>query len=242
MPASLSLQGICKHYAQGPRRIEVLEDLDLEIAAGEFVALTGPSACGKSTLLRVMGGFDRADGGHVEVGGTDVSGLGSAALVRWRAAHVGHVAQLHKLSPWLTVEQNLELPLRLAEVPPPQRAARVQAALQLLGMDGHGAETPAELSAGEQQKIALARALVADPAVLLVDEPTAGLDPGLADEVLDLLELVNQALRTTVVMVTQDPEAVRRAGRCLQMDRRRLRGAAADHARGAHAPGCRCHA
>jgi putative ABC transport system ATP-binding protein len=222
MQPAVSLHNVAKHYVHGRQRLDVLEGLDLEVEAGEFVALTGPSGSGKTTLLNLMAGIARADQGTVQVMGEALGQLGSAQLAHWRAKNVGFVAQLQKLSPWLTAEQNVELPLLLSGRSREQRLSDVQAALQFVGMDARGSHEPSELSGGQQQRVAIARALVADPALLLCDEPTGALDPRTAAEILELLELVNRALGTTVVMVTHDPEATRRAGRHLHMDHGRL--------------------
>ncbi len=189
------------------------------------MAISGPSGCGKTTLLNVIGGSARADAGTVLVGGAALDQLGSAQLIRWRASHVGMVPQLQKLSPWLTAEQNVEQPLLLGDLSREVRVSAVQAALQLVGMEGLGAHEPGELSGGQQQRVAIARALVANPALLLCDEPTGALDPHTAAQLLELLELVNQAMGTTVVMVTHDPAAAARADRLLHMVCGRVSGA-----------------
>jgi len=217
MNAAVCLKNVAKHYLHRSQRCEVLNGLDLEVRAGEIVAISGPCGCGKTTLLNVIGGSARADAGAVLVGGTALEQLGGAQLVRWRAAHVGMVPQLRKLSPWMTAEQNVEQPLLLTDLSRELRVCAVQAALQLVGMDGQGAREPGELSGGQQQRVAIARALVANPALLLCDEPTGGLDTHTAAQLLELLELVNQAMGTTVVMVTHDPAAAARADRQLHM-------------------------
>ncbi len=217
MHAAICLTNVAKHYLHRKQRREVLSGLDLEVRCGEFVAISGPSGCGKTTLLNVIGGSARADAGGVLVEGAALEQLGSAQLARWRAAHVGMVPQLQKLSPWLTAEQNVEQPLLLTDMPKELRVSAVQAALQLVGMEWQGARGPGELSGGQQQWVAIARALVASPALLLCDEPTGALDPHTAAQLLELLELVNQAMGTTVVMVTHDPAAAALADRQLYM-------------------------
>jgi putative ABC transport system ATP-binding protein len=228
MSAAVSLQNVVKRYARGQQRIEVLHGLDLEVQSGEFLALMGPSGSGKSTLLNLMGGIDRADEGSVVVAGAALDKLAGAELSRWRATHVGFVFQFYNLMPGLTAQQNVELPLLLTRLPKAQRTANVMAALQLVDMSERRSHKPSELSGGQQQRIAIARALVADPAIVVCDEPTGDLDRKMADQILDLLELVNREMGTTIVMVTHDPIAAGRATRRLHLDKGRLLGAVSE--------------
>jgi putative ABC transport system ATP-binding protein len=222
MSAAVSLRNVVKRYRRGQQRIEVLHGLDLEVQSGEFLALMGPSGSGKSTLLNLMGGIDRADEGSVMVAGAALAELAGAQLARWRATHVGFVFQFYNLMPGLTAQQNVELPLLLTSLPKAQRTANVLAALQLVDMTERRFHKPSELSGGQQQRVAIARALVADPKLVVCDEPTGDLDRKMADQILDLLELVNREMGTTIVMVTHDPIAAERASRRLHLDKGRL--------------------
>jgi putative ABC transport system ATP-binding protein len=222
MTAVVSLQNIAKTYTRGKQRVEVLHALDLEIQAGEFLALMGPSGSGKTTLLNLIGGIDRSDQGELEVAGERISALASRELTRWRASHVGFVFQFYNLMPLLSAEQNVELPLLLTNLSKPQRNANVRAALELVGISDRRSHKPAELSGGQQQRVAIARALVADPTLLVCDEPTGDLDRQTAQQILDLLQMVNQEQGKTIVMVTHDPKAAERATRQLNLDKGRL--------------------
>jgi putative ABC transport system ATP-binding protein len=188
----------------------------------------GPSGSGKTTLLNLMGGIDRADEGTVVVAGAALHELAGAQLAHWRATHVGFVFQFYNLMPGLTAQQNVELPLLLTNLPKAQRTANVLAALQLVDMSDRRSHKPSELSGGQQQRIAIARALVADPTLVVCDEPTGDLDRKMADQILDLLELVNREMGTTIVMVTHDPIAAERASRQLHLDKGALRGVATE--------------
>ena len=222
MTAVVSLRNIAKSYTRGKQRVEVLHALDLEIQAGEFLALMGPSGSGKTTLLNLIGGIDRSDQGDLEVAGERISALASRELTRWRASHVGFVFQFYNLMPLLSAEKNVELPLLLTNLSKPQRHANVRAALELVGISDRRSHKPAELSGGQQQRVAIARALVADPTLLVCDEPTGDLDRQTAQQILDLLQMVNQEQGKTIVMVTHDPKAAERATRQLNLDKGRL--------------------
>jgi putative ABC transport system ATP-binding protein len=228
MSAAVLMQKVVKRYTRGQQRIEVLHSLDLEVQSGEFLALMGPSGSGKTTLLNLMGGIDRADEGTVVVAGAALDDLAGAELARWRAARVGFVFQFYNLMPGLTAQQNVELPLLLTNLSKAQRTANVSAALQLVDMSERRFHKPSELSGGQQQRIAIARALVADPTLVVCDEPTGDLDRKMADQILDLLELVNREMGTTIVMVTHDPIAAGRASRQLHLDKGRLLGVATE--------------
>jgi putative ABC transport system ATP-binding protein len=224
MAAVVSLKNVVKGYTRGKQRVEVLRALDLEVEAGEFLTLMGPSGSGKTTLLNLIGGIDRSDQGEVVVAGERISALASHELARWRTSHVGFVFQFYNLMPLLSAEQNVELPLLLTRLSKPQRNANVRAALQLVGIDDRGSHRPAELSGGQQQRVAIARALVVDPALLVCDEPTGDLDRQTAEQILDLLQIVNREQGKTIVMVTHDPKAAERATRRVNLDKGRLMG------------------
>jgi putative ABC transport system ATP-binding protein len=222
MAALVSLKGIVKSYIRGKQRVEVLHGMDLEIRAGEFLALMGPSGSGKTTLLNLIGGIDRADKGDLLVAGEHINTLTPRELARWRAHHVGFVFQFYNLMPLLTAEQNVELPLLMTNLSRAQRGANVKAALELVGLADRASHKPAELSGGQQQRVAIARALVADPVLLVCDEPTGDLDREMAEQILDLLQIVNREQQKTIVMVTHDPKAAERATRQVHLDKGRL--------------------
>jgi putative ABC transport system ATP-binding protein len=222
MTAIVSLKGIVKSYIRGKQRVEVLHGMDLEIRAGEFLALMGPSGSGKTTLLNLIGGIDRPDTGDLLVAGQQINKLTARELAGWRAHHVGFVFQFYNLMPLLTAEQNVELPLLMTDLSKAQRRANVQAALELVGLADRASHKPAELSGGQQQRVAIARALVADPALLVCDEPTGDLDREMAEQILDLLQIVNREQQKTIVMVTHDPKAAERATRRVHLDKGRL--------------------
>ena len=222
MSPIVSLRRVTKSYLRGQERTEVLRHLDVDIATGEFLALMGPSGSGKTTLLNLIGGVDRSDEGEVIVAGERIDTLAGRGLTDWRARHVGFVFQFYNLMPMLSAEQNVELPLLLTGLSRVQRRANVGAALQLVGLGDRGTHRPAELSGGQQQRVAIARALVADPTLLVCDEPTGDLDRKMAEQILDLLQMVNREQGKTIVMVTHDPKAAERASRQLHLDKGRL--------------------
>jgi putative ABC transport system ATP-binding protein len=220
--AVASLMNVVKGYTRGAQRVAVLHGISLTIDRGEFVALMGPSGSGKTTLLNLVAGIDRPDEGEVVVAGQPIGNLSSGQLTEWRARHVGLVFQFYNLMPLLSAEENIELPLLLTHLSKAQRRARVRTALQLVGLADHAAHRPAELSGGQQQRVAIARALVADPTLLVCDEPTGDLDRATAEQILDLLQLVNREQGKTIVMVTHDPKAAERASRQLRLDKGQL--------------------
>jgi putative ABC transport system ATP-binding protein len=217
--AIVSLRNVDKRYVRGKQSVEVLQALSLDIANGEFVALMGPSGSGKTTLLNLIGGLDTATSGEITVAGERLDKLGSGALARWRARHVGFVFQFYNLMPMLTAQRNVELPLLLTNLSGSQRKTNALAALTLVGIADRARHKPSELSGGQAQRVAIARALVADPTLLVCDEPTGDLDRKSADEVLHLLQILNREHGKTIVMVTHDPKAADFAGRQLHMDK-----------------------
>jgi putative ABC transport system ATP-binding protein len=227
MAAVVSLKNVIKCYVRGAQRVEVLHGLSLEIEEGEFLVLMGPSGSGKTTLLNLVAGIDRPDQGDIVVAGERISSHSSRQLARWRARHVGYVFQFYNLMPLLTAEQNVELPLLLTDLSKAQRSANVRTALHLVGLSDRGSHKPAELSGGQQQRVAIARALVCDPTLLVCDEPTGDLDRDMAEQILDLLQLVNREQGKTIVMVTHDPKSAERAPRQLHVDKGRLMDAQA---------------
>lgn len=205
---------VSRHYEMGAAVIRAVDDVTLEIRAGEFVALLGSSGSGKSTLLNLMAGLDRPTGGAIFANGRNLSELNSLELARYRSRTVGMVFQSFNLLPRMTLEENVELPLRLAEVDRGERSARVQEALERVRLEKRLTHRPSELSGGEQQRAALARALVNRPTLLFADEPTGNLDSATGESIMLLLKEIQQKLGMTIVMVTHErPLAERFADR-----------------------------
>lgn len=205
---------VSRHYEMGAAVIRAVDEVTLEIRAGEFVALLGSSGSGKSTLLNLMAGLDRPTGGAIFANGRNLAGLSSLELARYRSRTVGMVFQSFNLLPRMTLEENVELPLRLAEVDRGERGARVQEALERVRLEKRLTHRPSELSGGEQQRAALARALVNRPTLLFADEPTGNLDSATGESIMLLLKEIQQKLGMTIVMVTHErPLAERFADR-----------------------------
>jgi len=218
-PIIVDIRHISKSYLRGSQVIPVLEDISLAIVTGEFLALMGPSGSGKSTLLNLIAGLDRADAGTITVGETDISALSETALAAWRAAHVGFIFQFYNLIPVLTAFENVELPLVLTDLTRRQRREHVQMVLGLVNLEDRADHYPRQLSGGQQQRVAIARALVTDPTLLVADEPTGDLDRVSAEDVLVLMERLCSDLGKTIIMVTHDPRAARRARRVKHLDK-----------------------
>ena len=221
-PVGLRIHGL--RCAFGPRAI--LHDLSLELAAGQYVAIVGESGAGKSTLLNLIAGLDRPDGGRIEIGGDDIGALDEAGRTRLRRQRVGFVFQAFHILPHLTVAQNVELPLVLLGVATDERRARAQALLAEVGLGDRGSSAPRELSGGELQRVAVARAIVHRPALLLADEPTGNLDPETADGVLTLLATTIRRSGACGILVTHSQHAAATADRVLQLRQGALHAAA----------------
>lgn len=205
---------VSRHYEMGAAVIRAVDEVTLEVRAGEFVALLGSSGSGKSTLLNLMAGLDRPTGGAIFANGRNLSALSSLELARYRSRTVGMVFQSFNLLPRMTLEENVELPLRLAEVDRKERGARVQEALERVRLEKRLSHRPSELSGGEQQRAALARALVNRPTLLFADEPTGNLDSATGEAIMLLLKEIQQKMGMTIVMVTHErPLAERFADR-----------------------------
>lgn len=219
MAKVVELRNIVKTYTRGKQQVKVLHGLNLDIEEGEFVSLMGPSGSGKSTLLNLIAGLDRPTSGEIIVAGERIDKLSSGQLTKWRAHHIGFVFQFYNLLPVLTAERNVEVPLLLTKLSSKQRKQNVAAALQLVGLSDRATHKPNELSGGQLQRVSIARALVADPTLLVCDEPTGDLDRENAEEILGLLQLLNREQGKTIIMVTHDPLAADHASRQIRMDK-----------------------
>jgi putative ABC transport system ATP-binding protein len=219
MTTLVSFEGVSKQYRRTGELVPVLENCNLQIASGEFVAIMGPSGSGKTTLLNLIGGLDKPTSGSITIAGERVDALSRAALARWRARHVGFIFQFYNLLPTLSAERNIEIPLLLTPMSGAERKHKVAAALELVGLSDRAQHKPGELSGGQQQRVAIARALIADPTILVCDEPTGDLDRHTAEEILGLLQILNRQYSKTIVMVTHDPKAADYATRRLQIDK-----------------------
>jgi putative ABC transport system ATP-binding protein len=233
MNQGIELRRVTKTHVRGGETLIVLDDLDLSMDAGRFYALMGPSGSGKTTLLNLVGALDAPDSGDVVVGGEDLSRLDRGELSDWRAANVGFVFQGFNLIPVLSALENVSLPLALTSLSRKQRRERAAYALELVGLADRMHHRPRQLSGGQEQRCAIARAVVTDPAFILADEPTGDLDRDSAAQVLELLRRLNEDLGKTILMVTHDPHAAESAERIVQLEKGRLLGVT-DSA-GAHA-------
>jgi putative ABC transport system ATP-binding protein len=215
---AIQLDHVARHYTLGDSTIRAVDDVSLSVPSGEFLALLGSSGSGKSTLLNLIAGLDRPTSGAVVAHGQDLSKMSSLELARYRRQAVGMVFQSFNLLPRMTLEENVELPLRLAEVDRSERAARVREALQRVGLEKRSGHRPSELSGGEQQRTAVARALVNRPKILLADEPTGNLDSATGESILTLLREIQRNPGMTIVMVTHERALAERfAGRLVVM-------------------------
>ncbi len=220
--ALYQLNNLAKRYTRGRESITIFSDLTMTIGQGEFIAIMGPSGSGKTTLLNQLGGIDRPSSGEVLFEGARIDNMAQSKLAKWRAANVGFIFQFYNLMPTLTAAQNVELPLLLTKLSGKERKRRVQTALDIVKLADRSGHRPRQMSGGQQQRVAIARAIVADPKVLLCDEPTGDLDRTTADEVLGTLQLLNDELGKTIIMVTHDPAAAKYAKRELHLDKGRF--------------------
>ncbi len=223
------VRGLEKNYRRGSEVIHVLQNLNLDVDKGEFVAFMGPSGSGKSTLLNLLGGIDLPSKGSITVDGDEISHMSGGKLTTWRARHVGFIFQMYNLLPVLTAFQNVELPLLLTKLSGADRRKHVETALSVVGLADRMNHYPRQLSGGQEQRVAIARAIVADPTFLLCDEPTGDLDRKSADEIMDLIDRLVREFGKTVLLVTHDPVVAERANVTLHLDKGVLvEGAAAE--------------
>jgi lipoprotein-releasing system ATP-binding protein len=218
----LSATGLNKSYHVGTQRLHVLRDLDLAVDQGEMVAIVGASGVGKSTLLHLLGGLDRMDSGSIQVGGVDVGTLPEESLTVFRNKQVGFVFQFHHLLPEFTAVENAEMPLRIARVDVAETRARATAVLQRLALGDRLGHRPNMLSGGEQQRVAVARALVTEPSVLLADEPTGDLDERTAEALHTLLREMHRERRLSSVIATHNMQLAKSCDRVLRLEDGRL--------------------
>jgi len=217
--ALVEIRDVHKSFQRDTQRIDVFTGLTLDIDAGSFTALMGPSGSGKSTLLNLIAGLDRPTRGVVRVGGAEVSAMTPGQLAAWRARNIGFVFQSFNLLPVLTAYQNVELPLLLTNLSGKDRDGRVRLALDVVGLSDRADHYPRQLSGGQEQRTAIARAIVADPTVMLLDEPTGQLDAKSSQEVLSLLQRLNNEFSKTIVIVTHDAHAAERAKSVLHLEK-----------------------
>src|SRR5436190_10847087 len=217
--ALVEIRDVNKSFLRDTQRIDVFTGLDLDIEVGSFTALMGPSGSGKSTLLNLIAGLDRPTSGTVSVGGAIVSAMTAGQLAAWRARNIGFVFQSFNLLPVLTAYQNVELPLLLTRLSGKERTERVKLALDVVGLADRADHYPRQLSGGQEQRTAIARAIVADPTVMLLDEPTGQLDARSSQEVLTLLQRLNSEFSKTIVIVTHDAHAAERAKMILHLEK-----------------------
>jgi putative ABC transport system ATP-binding protein len=210
---------VTKAYRRGAVEVPVLQELDLDVEQGEFLALMGPSGSGKSTILNLVSGIDSPTSGSVRVAGIDLSELSGSELASFRCEHVGFIFQSYNLIPVLTAYQNVELPLLLTGLGRKERREHVMAALDVVGLVDRMDHFPRQLSGGQEQRVAIARAIVNDPTLFVADEPTGDLDARSAADVLNLLQRLHREFGKAIIMVTHDPHAAERADRVLHLEK-----------------------
>jgi putative ABC transport system ATP-binding protein len=218
----VEIRELTKEYTKGGETITPLRDVDLDIAEGDFLSLMGPSGTGKTTLLNVLAGIDRPTRGSITVGGVDITRLSRTRLALWRAANIGYIFQGHNLVPVLTAYENVELPLLLLGLSRRERQKRVQVAMEAVSLLDRAHHYPRQLSGGQEQRVGIARAFVANPKVVVADEPTGDLDADTGEQILHLLTRLNHELGTTLLMVTHDAKAAAFASRQFRLDHGKL--------------------
>ena len=220
--ALVEIRQVTKQYRKGDQTITPLKEVNLDVEQGDFVSLMGASGSGKSTLLNLIAGIDRPSSGRIVVNGTDIAQLSRTKLAHWRAAHIGYIFQLYNLIPVLTAYENVELPLLLLPLSRTERRKRTLIALEAVGLTDRADHYPRQLSGGQEQRVGIARAIVADPVVVVADEPTGDLDAETSEQILSLLQRLNAELGTTLLLVTHDPRAAAVARRQLRLEKGEL--------------------
>ena len=215
----IQARGLDKIYHRGGEEIRVLQGLNLDVDAGDFVAFMGPSGSGKTTLLNLLGGLDVPSAGSITVAGDEITHMSRSKLTQWRARHVGFIFQMYNLIPVLTAFQNVELPLLLTKLSKAERRQHVETALAIVGLADRMDHYPRQLSGGQEQRVAIARAIVSDPTFLLCDEPTGDLDRKSADEIMAIIKQLVKEHGKTVLMVTHDPVVANQADTTLHLEK-----------------------
>jgi len=220
--ALIECRELSRTYVRGEEQIKPLDEVDLDIDEGRFVALMGPSGSGKTTLLNLLAGIDRPTSGSLVIAGEGIHAMSRSRLAAWRSTHVGYIFQLYNLVPVLTAYENVELPLLLQPISARERHRRVSSALDVVGIADRHAHYPRQLSGGQEQRVAIARAIVTEPTILLADEPTGDLDRESATAVMNLLSTLNKEHGRTIVMVTHDAKTTEWADTVLHLEKGRL--------------------
>jgi len=218
----IEMSNVTKSFVRGKESVVVLDGLSIAVPEGAFEALMGPSGSGKSTLLNLIAGLDKPSSGRAVVAGNDLSAMSDRQLAKFRARHVGFIFQAYNLLPVLTALENVELPLLLTSISGSERKKRAETALRLVGLADRLHHYPRQLSGGQEQRVAVARAIVNDPTILVCDEPTGDLDRKSAEEILGLLTRLNTEFKKTILMVTHDPAAAERATITRHLNKGRL--------------------
>jgi putative ABC transport system ATP-binding protein len=218
-PNLFELNKVAKQFTKGKETISIFKDLTMNIKQGDFMAIMGPSGSGKTTLLNLLGGVDQPSEGEIMFDGQRIDNLSEGQLAKWRANNIGFIFQFYNLMPMLNAARNVELPLLLTKLSRSERKTQVDTALELVGLSDRAKHMPSEMSGGQQQRVAIARAIVSDPKFLLCDEPTGDLDRQTADEILEMLQLLNQQFGKTIVMVTHDPSAAKYATHTVHLNK-----------------------
>lgn len=220
--ALIEIENVTKRYHKGDETITPLDAVTLHIERGAFISLMGASGTGKSTLLNLIASIDKPDSGSIVIDGTDITRLSRTRLANWRAANMGYIFQTHNLVPVLTAYENIELPLLLLPMNRRERRKRVEIAMQAVDLLDRADHYPRQLSGGQEQRVGIARAIVAHPKVVVADEPTGDLDPDTSDQILDLLKQLQEQLDVTLLMVTHDAAAAEIADKQFRLDHGKL--------------------
>jgi len=223
MDPYIHIENLSRTYVRGENQIHALDDVSVDIADGEFVALMGPSGSGKTTLLNIVAGIDHASSGQVTIDGADILAMSDSRKAAWRTRNVGYVFQFYNLMPMLTAFENVELPLLVLPLSRSRRREHARAAMEAVDILARSDHYPRQLSGGEQQRVAIARAIVTDAKVIVADEPTGNLDAESEQEIMTLLKRLNKELGKTVLMVTHDTAAAAFADRTVRLEKGRLK-------------------
>jgi putative ABC transport system ATP-binding protein len=219
----IEVRELTKQYHKGGETITPLDAVSLSIEQGEFISLMGSSGTGKSTLLNLIASIDRPDSGSIMIDGVEITSLSRSKLAHWRAANMGYIFQNHNLVPVLTAYENIELPLLLLPIPRRERRKRIEIALRAVDLLDRSDHYPRQMSGGQEQRVGIARAIVAHPKVVVADEPTGDLDPSSSGQILDLLQRLNKQLDVTLIMVTHDEQAAQIADKVFRLEKGKMK-------------------